>query len=209
MAVQLLPALITGGASLLSSGFGLLQRAQARRLERENQRPTYQLDPSLQQNLALAQQQRRVGLPSQVYNNQLNNIQQNFATGLRALNRGNTAFNVNNLVRGVNQATSNLNAMDAQARQQGLQQVMSANQAIAQDRRYQFNVNQLQPYQQNMANIASQRRAGTQNLFGGLGMLAQGAMMGVFNKQGTPNIGFGNNSILQQPNTLFPNALNA
>ena len=139
-----LPALITAGASLLSGGFGLLQSAQARRLERENQRPTYQLDPNLQNNLALAQQQQRVGLPSQVYNNQLGLIQQNFATGLRGLNqRGNVAYNVNSMLRNANQAVGNLNAMDAQARQQGTQQVMSANQAIAQDRRYQFNVNQL------------------------------------------------------------------
>lgn len=203
-----LPALITAGASILSGGFGLLQSAQARRLERQNTRPQYQLDPSLQNNLALAQQQQRVGLPSQVYNNQLGLIQQNFATGLRGLNqRGNMAYNVNSMLRNANQAVGNLNAMDAQARQQGLQQVMSANQAIAQDRRYQFNVNQLQPYQQNMANIAGMRRAGTQNLFGGLGMLAQGAAMGVFGDLGkTPNTST-TNSILNTQNTIYPNSL--
>lgn len=198
-------ALIMAGSSILSSGFGLLQSAQARRLERENRRPQYQLDPSLQNNLALAQQQRRVGLPSQVYNNQLGLIQQSFATGLRTLNqRGNTSYNVNSMLRNANQSVGNLNAMDAQARQQGTQQVMNANSAIAQDRRYQFNVNQMQPYQQNAQNIAGMRRAGIQNTFGGLGMLAQGAMMGVFDNGVNPNVLSGAKSVgASIPSTSF------
>src|SRR5690606_22642216 len=124
--------------------------------------------------------------------------QQNFATGLRQIGqRGNTAVNANSLVSGVNQSVQNLNALDAQARQQGTLNLMQANTALSNERRGIFQ-DRLNQYMFNAQNIASMRRAGTQNIFGGLGMLAQGAMMGVFN-----GIGSG------QParNTVNPNTL--
>lgn len=181
-----LPA-IALGASVLGSVFqGARQRRQARELERQNVRPTYTPDTNILQNQAIAQQMARAGLPDQVYNNQMNQIQQGFSTGLRQLgSRSTTPINVNSLVRNQNQAVGNLNAADAQARQQWTGQLMQANQAVAQENRQAFNINQLQPYQQNAQNVASMRRAGTQNVFGGLGMLAQGAMMGVFGDTGS------------------------
>lgn len=180
-----LPAIVTGVSALGSLFQGTQQRRQARQLERQNVRPVYNQSPALRQNQMIAQQMASVGLPDQVYNNQLNQIQQNMSTGLRQLgSRANTAFNVNSLVRSTNQATANLNAQDAQARQQNLQTLMNVNNQVANDDRYRFNVNELQPYQQNVQNIQSTRRAGIQNQFGALNLLAQGAMMGVFNNLG-------------------------
>ena len=180
-----LPAIVTGVSALGSLLQGTQQRRQARQLERQNIRPVYNQSPALRQNQMIAQQMASVGLPDQVYNNQLNNIQQNLSTGLRQLgSRANTAFNVNSLVRSTNQATANLNAQDAQARQQNLQTLMNVNNQVANDDRYAFNVNELQPYQRNVQNIQSARRAGIQNQFGALNLLAQGAMMGVFNNLG-------------------------
>lgn len=197
--MALLP-LIGLGVSALGSVFtGISQRRRARELERQNVRPVATADPNLAYNRQLALQQSRSGLPSQVYNNQLNQIQQNLGTGLRFLGqRGNLATNVNAMVRGTNQSTANLNAMDAQARLQGEQNLMRANTALAEENRYLFNVNQLTPYMQNAQNIASLRRAGTQNIAGGFGMLGQGAMMGVFGNLG---IGGGSASSIPQLTT--------
>ena len=173
--------LALGVSAGLSGLKGLFQNVQARKLERQNIRPNYQISGEVFQNQALAQQRMKEGLPAQVYNNQLGQMQQNFATGLRSLNsRGNTAYNVNSMLRNMNQGVANLNAQDANARQQGTQMLMNANSTLANERRQQFNINQLQPYQQNAQNIANMRRAGDQNMFGALNMLAQGAMMGTF-----------------------------
>lgn len=196
------------GVSALGSLFtGISQRRKARELERQNVRPIATADPNLAYNRQLALQQARTGLPSQVYNNQLNQIQQNLGTGLRFLGqRGNLSTNVNSLVRTMNQSVANLNAMDAQARLQGVQNLMRANTALAEENRYLFNVNQLTPYMQTAQQVASLRSAGTQNIAGGFGMLGQGAMMGVFN-----NLGFGkgktSNSILNTQNVIYPNSL--
>ena len=196
------PAVALGISALGSILTGISQRRKARELERQNVRPVATADPNLAYNRQLALQQARTGLPSQVYNNQLNQIQQNLGTGLRFLGqRGNLSTNVNSLVRTMNQATANLNAMDAQARLQGQQNLMRANTALAEENRYLFNVNQLTPYMQTAQQVASLRRAGTQNIAGGFGMLGQGAMFGVFNNLGK---GKTSNSILNTQNVIYP-----
>lgn len=201
MALPILPLLGVGISALGSIFQGAQQRAQARRNERNNIRPNYTISPEILQNQAIARQNASVGLPDQVYNNQLNLIQQNMATGLRNLGqRATNPVNINSLVSTSNQAVGNLNAMDAQARQQNLNQLYNQNANVASERRQQFNVNQLQPYQQNVQNIISQRRAGTQNIFGGLGILAQASMLGVFNNQHN-NYTMGANRV----DTLTPN----
>ena len=201
------PAVALGISALGSIFTGISQRRKARELERQNVRPVATADPNLAYNRQLALQQARTGLPSQVYNNQLNQIQQNLGTGLRFLGqRGNLSTNVNSLVRTMNQSVANLNAMDAQARLQGVQNLMRANTALAEENRYLFNVNQLTPYMQTAQQVAALRSAGTQNIAGGFGMLGQGAMMGVFN-----NSGFGtgktSNSILNTQNVIYPKSL--
>lgn len=191
------------GASVLGSVLqGASQRRQARELEAQNVRPTYRQSTGLQENRAIAQQMASVGLPNQVYNNQLNQMQQNFATGLRQIGqRGNTAVNANALIRGTNQSVQNLNALDAQARQQATQSLLSANNALANEQRAMFQ-DQNNQFLFNAQNIASQRRAGTQNIFGGLGMLAQGALMGAFaTGTGVAQTGIANTV---NPNTLQP-----
>lgn len=192
-----LPLIGLGVGALGSIFQGASQRRQARELERMNVRPTYRTNANVLQNQAIARQMSRVGLPDQVYNNQLNQIQQSVGTGLRQLGtRGTNSFNVNSLIRNANQAVGNLNAQDAQARMSWTQQLMNANNAVANEERYAFNVNQLQPWQINAQNVASMRRAGTQNIFGGLGMLGQGAMMGVFgNIDGSANTQQGQNNL--------------
>ena len=195
------------GASALGSIFtGISQRRKARKLERQNVRPVATADPNLAYNRQLALQQARTGLPSQVYNNQLNQIQQNLGTGLRFLGqRGNLSTNVNSLVRTMNQSVANLNAMDAQARLQGVQNLMRANTALAEENRYLFNVNQLTPYMQTAQQVAALRSAGTQNIAGGFGMLGQGAMMGVFNNLGKKKLPSDN--ILDIQNVIYPKSL--
>lgn len=158
---------------------GISQQNQAKALEAQNARPEYKTNTRLVENQAIARQMSKAGLPDQVYNNQLNQIQQSMATGLRQLgSRTSNPINVNALVRSANQAVGNLNAQDAQARMQWTQQLMGANTALANDDRYAFQTNQLNPYLQNANNIASLRRAGNQNFFGSLGMAAQTLAMG-------------------------------
>lgn len=174
------------GASVLGTALqSASQRRQARELEQANQRPLFRPSAQLQENRQLALEQRQVGLPDQVYNNQLNQIQQGLSTGLRTIGtQGSISTNTNSLLNTLNRSLANLNAQDALARQQGTQALMSANQALANEQRYAYQQD-LNEYNQNRATVASTRRASTQNLFGALGLLGQGAMSGVFGGMGS------------------------
>lgn len=173
-----LTGLIGVGSGLASGIFGIGQRRRARRLERENIRPVYQPNSQIAQNLTDAQQMSRRGLPSQVYSNQLNQLQQGFSTGLRGLNRGGaTPYNVATLLSGYNASIANLNSLDAQAREQNRRILFGAREAMAQEETRAFEINQLNPYLQTAQQVARLRGAGDQNIFGGLGLIAQTAMM--------------------------------
>lgn len=163
---------------------GIGQRRRARELEAQNPRPVFTPSAELRTNQILAQQQRQGGLPDEVYNNNLNQIQQGLSTGLRSINqRGNASTNANVMLSTLNRALGNLNAQDAQARQVGTQSLMNANRAVADEERYAYQQD-MNAYQQTRQDIASTRRAGTQNLFGALGLLGQGSMAGVFGGNG-------------------------
>lgn len=168
------------GSGIVSGLFGRSQRRRARRLERENVRPVYQPNSQIEQNLVEAQALARRGLPSQIYNNQLNQMQQGLATGLRTLNRGGVSpYNIASILSGYNRGLSNLNAMDAQAMEQNRRTLFSAREAMAGEERRAFEINQLNPYMQTAQEVARLRGAGDQNIFGGLGLIAQtGAMLG-------------------------------
>lgn len=174
------------GSGLVSGLFGIGQKRRARRLERNNIRPVYQENSLIRQNLAEAELASRRGLPSQVYSNQLQQMQQGFSAGLRTLNRaGVNPYNVATMLSGYNRGLMNLNAMDAQAMEQNRRSLFSAREAMAGEQRRAFDINQMQPYQQTRQEVASLRRAGDQNLFGGLGLMAQTGMMSYLNPQQT------------------------
>lgn len=184
------------GSGLVSGLFGLGQRSRARRLERNNIRPVYQPNSQIAQNLADAQQLARRGLPSQIYSNQLNQMQQGLATGLRGLGRGGVSpYNVATLLSGYNRGLSNLNAMDAQAMEQNRRTLFGARQAMAQEEARAFEINQLNPYLSTAQEVSRLRGAGDQNIFGGLGLMAQtGAMYGAGGLFGGNSARIGNTS---------------
>lgn len=168
----------TGG--LISSIFGGSQTRRANRLEAQNTFTPYRESALLQQNLAEAQQRANIGLPREIYNNQLQQMQLGLSTGLRGISRGRTsAFNVASILSGYNRGLQNLSSLDAQTRLQSEQQLRQARGAVAQDQRYAYNVNYLQPYQQTRQDIASMRRAGNQNIFGGLSLIGQSLFYGL------------------------------
>lgn len=188
------------GSGLISGLFGLGQRRQARRLERNNIRPVYQENSLIRQNLAEAELMSRQGLPSQVYNNQLNQMNQGLSTGLRGLNRGRTtSYNVATILGGYNQGLMNLNAMDAQARVQNQRQLFGARREMAQEQARAFEINRMQPYQQTRQEVARLRGSGNQNIFGGISLLGQGVMMDYLNPPTTVGQGVSRNSSISSP----------
>lgn len=177
-------AVLGAGSALLGGVFGLSQLNRARKLEKNNILPIDRVNQNILQNQALARQQAQIGIASQQYNNILNQQQGNLATVLNTASRSGQNINVGGLLRQANQATLNLNSQDAQARQQNQRLLMQQNQAVAQEEQRVFNWNKAQPYLRTAQQVASLRNAGTQNLFSGIGTVAQMGIGGAFDNLG-------------------------
>lgn len=157
----------------VGSLFGIGQMMKANRLEKNLTMPTYQVNQNLANNYAIANNMANVGLPAQQYNNILNQNNQNLASILASASRSGRTLGVGSLLRQANQATQNLNIADAQARNQNQRLAMQQGQVLAQEERNAWNWNFRDPYLRTAQRIASLRGAGTQNLFGGIGLAGQ------------------------------------
>lgn len=163
---------LSAAGSLAGLGFGISQRAQARRLERNNQLPMTSVNNNILQNVAQAEQMARTGLPSQVYNNQLNQINTGLTAGLRQVGRLGSASSVASVLRGYNAGLGALNASDAQNMQANQRLLMQQRGLLANEQERVFNWNRAQPYLRTMQQVASLRNAGNQNIFGAIGNIA-------------------------------------
>lgn len=173
---------VSAGIGAVSLGSGLIrganQNAKAGEIERNNPRPTYTIPEEFKQNLAIAENMAKVGLPQQQYNNALNNIQRNQAGALTTLSRSaNPAAGLATLLRGSNAATMNLDAQDAAARQANERLAMQNRGILGQQRLEEQQYNKFDKYSENFNQAQAYRGAANQNInnaFNGAAQLAGG-----------------------------------
>lgn len=165
---------IAGGLSTL---FGAGQKLQASRMDRNNPFQARTVNSLIANNAAQAQNQARIGIAEQQYNNARNQQAQNLASVLGTASRSGRNIPLGGLLRQSNLATQQLNATDAQARQQNQRFAMQQNQILAQEQQNVRSYNIEQPYMRRQQQAAELRSAGNQNIFAGLGAVAQTAMM--------------------------------
>lgn len=187
------PAMIIGGASALGSIIsGLVRGSRARRLERNNPRPVATVNDNILKNVAVAENLARVGLPG--YNNMMGNILRNQAGAVRLAGTSGRGVNVANILSNTNRAVQDLGVANEEARIANERLAMGARSELAQEEQRVWNWNDAMRYQEMAQRIASLRQAGQQDLFGGLGMLGQMAVAGVFGGA-TDHINFGGKSV--------------
>lgn len=148
---------------------GATDKHTANQIDKGNPFPTENVQPEYQENVNQATNMAQTGLPDQVYNNQLNNIQRNQAGGLMALSRSaNPGGNVASIVRSGDDATSNLNAQDAMARNRNLLNLLNQRMQLAQQKDKAWDWNHQQRYLQNLAKANAYRSAGNQSINSGV-----------------------------------------
>lgn len=165
---------IAGG--LLSGVTGFFQRRKAKKELAKLQRPEYTIPNEILQNQKMAQSAANEGLPSQQYNQAMQNIQrqQNRALSAASSRRGGLMA-LPGLQQQANDQLLNLDVKDAQARMANQQQLYGINSQVAGYRDKAFNINKMQPYQDNLSYYRSLLGAGNQNLVGGIDKAASGA----------------------------------
>lgn len=173
-----LGSIIGVGASLVGGIFGAAQSSKARRLERNLVRPEAEVNANLQENALQAEQMASIGLPQQQYTNALQNIQRNQNAGFRQVANRAGIGSIASLTRASNDATTNLDVTDANARLQNQQLAMQQRGVLAQEENRVWDWNERQKYSQQLQQIQQLRSAGQQNMFGALGNIASMGMSG-------------------------------
>ena len=187
---------IGAGTALVGTAYTIenseSQKHKANEIEKNLKQPNYAIPPEFIENRNIAKQMAQLGLPQQQYNNQFNQIQGNLATGISAAQRSNNpAGAISGVVSGTNTAGANLNAEDAQARQNNQRIYMQANDQLAGQKLQQQQANVFDPYTQKYNEMQAYRGAGQQNINSGIGDISK---LGGLAMQ----YGLGNQNIPQQ-----------
>lgn len=153
---------------LLSGVVGFFQRRKAKRELAKLQRPNYEIPNEVMQNQKMAQQAAQEGLPSQQYNQAMQNVQrqQNRALSAAGSRRG-ALMALPGINQQANDQLMNLDVKDAQARMSNQQQLYGVNSQVGQYRDKAFNINRMQPYTEDKNYYNNLLASGNQNLLAG------------------------------------------
>lgn len=178
--LKALPGIVGGLAGI---GFGIGQKIQARKIEKNNIMPLTSVDPNLVKNVGQAELMAQQGMTSQAYNNAANQLNSGFTSSLRQAGRMGGTASIASILRANQVGFNNLTAQNAQLQQQNQRIAMQSRSALAQDNQRVFNWNLANPYLRKVQQVATMRNAGNTNIFGGIGALASAASSGLSNGQ--------------------------
>lgn len=155
-----------GTAGLLYNGYkSIKQDSEASSINKNNPRPTYQIPDEYKQNYLMAQHMAQTGIPTQQYNNQLNNINRNQAGAIGALGQSaNPSGGLASIVRAGDDADNKLNGQDATARQANQRYAIGQNGILGQQELAAQQYNKFDKYSENFNQAAALQGASNQNL---------------------------------------------
>lgn len=172
-----IPLALSGAQAI----FGAVQASKGKNTLDNAERPEYKIPDEVLKNLSVAERMALQGLPDAQKKAYVDQINQGMATSLRGLSSRKAGISgVSKLSQSQNQAYQNLLSMDAQARQENERLAMSARSDLAGYKDKAFQVNQMEPYEQKVAEGQALYGAGLQNIFagvntaGGVGQMAMG-----------------------------------
>jgi hypothetical protein len=192
MPLPLIPLLISAG---VSAGKAIHQGVQARKEKKKLEsleRPQYQVSPMLQENLEQAKIQAQTGLPAEVMQRGQQQSDRMMAAQLAAPGMAGAGVGgVAGAVQGSWDQFSQMITQDAMAREQNKQNLYQARQAMAGEQARAFQINQLDPYQQQLASGQAMLGAAKQGMFAGIDELGSTAITaaGMMNGGGQQDTG--------------------
>lgn len=186
---------IGGAAALVGTGLkvyeGIHQNSKANAIQKSLHDPNYVIPPEFYENRNIAKQMAVQGLPQQVYNNQINGINQNQAAGIQAASRSANPGNIASVVRQGDQAIAGLDAQDAQARQNNQRYYIQQNRELGGQELAKQQNDVFDKYTRNFNQMQAYRGASMQNFNSAAGDIGQLGMMGAnyaLGNQRTPSV---------------------
>ena len=177
-------AAIAAAPAIIKGVQGIFQGIKGKKMAKANVRPEYQIPKEFQQNLAIAENMGRTGLPQQQYNQAQQNFQRNQAGALRQFGRMGNPRGLAGMVRAGNDATLNLDVADANARLANQRAAMGYRGQIGQQQLAKQQWDKFDKYQENAEAASALMGAGRQNVMGGLSELSQIGQLGMMGEGG-------------------------
>lgn len=168
---------MVGGIAQTITGAIMSRKAQ-------KNRPSYEIMPEFGQNVKLADKVMNMGMPREQYLAQMQGITRNQNFGLRALgDRRSALAGISNLVQMGNDNMLQLNATDANMRNQnmraGVGMKMNANYQLGMQKIAKMQWDKFNPYLAKLQQGQGLLAAGLQNIAGGADGASQVGMMGM------------------------------
>jgi hypothetical protein len=166
-------AAASAGLGLLEGGYQFFhslsdEKKSKAELERL-QRPFYDIQNEFYQNRNMAAQQAQGGLTSTAKDYYTSQTERGLGSGVQAiLGVGGDAGDISKLFDRFSQSTFNVAAADSEAQAKNIQYFMDTNKDLAGQKITQWSLNELQPYEDKLAQLTERIKADEQNKFGGV-----------------------------------------
>lgn len=169
--------------ALAQAGFGLYQTIKGGIDARNNVRPTYQIPESMREAMDTAERMSNRGLDEQTRQNYLQGLTDTRAAAFQGLSDRKAGIGS---VAGVQQreiaGQQQLAAMDNEQRMKNIAALQDMRMRMASFEDQEFDMNQMQPYQDRAAAASAMQGAGLQNIFGAAESFSKMEMSG-YNQQ--------------------------
>lgn len=173
---------IAGIGALAKLWQGFSQAHKAHNINKTNPFPVADVNPLYAQNLAIAENAAKVGLPQQQYNQGIQNISRNTNMGLRQVARLGRPASAAGIVRASNDATLGLDVADAQARMANERATYGFRDQLANQQDQVWDWNHRQPFLAKTAQAQALLGAGQQNKMAGLNDLSTLGLYGLYGR---------------------------
>ena len=170
------------------AGFGLYQTIKGGRDARNNERPVYEIPESMQQAMETSERMAQRGLDEQTRQNYLQGLVDTRAAAFQGLSDRKAGIGA---VAGVQQreiaGQQQLAAMDNEQRMRNIAALQDMRMRMARFEDQEFNLNQMQPYEDRAAAASAMQGAGLQNIFGAAETFAKRQVMLLDNDNSSNN----------------------
>lgn len=172
--------------SVVQAVSGLIGQGAGKRRAKNNPFPTETVNPLFAQNLAIAENMGKTGLPQQQYQQAQQGFARNQAGALRQFARTGGRGNLGGIIRAGNDSQLGLDAMDAQARIGNQRLAFGMRNQLANEQNRVWDWNNRSKFLQEAQAAGQQMGAGRSNLMGGLNNLSMLGSYAMYGQQGQP-----------------------
>ena len=158
-----------GIPTAFQAGVGIYQTAKGARMAAQAERPEYEIPLEIQENLSQSELMALEGLPAEQKKQFVDNIQRGIQAGMRGLkDRSSGLQGISGLVQQQMDQYRGMFADDAQQRIANIAQLMNQRQNMATYKDKEFQLNELDPYMNQVQAAEAMKGAGLQNIMGGV-----------------------------------------